>query len=114
MVLVILYSFGLVYVTWAFYLLFTALLRAKRDGTISKPALILGYPLVAVGAVLDVLLNVTVGTVLFLELPHYKRLFLTARMQRLIREDMGWRGDLAAWICGRLLDAFDPSGAHCD
>lgn len=110
----LLWAFGLMYLTWAFYLLFTALLRAKREGTISRFSLILGYPLVAVGAILDILLNVTVGTILFLELPHYKRLFLTARMARLIREDYGWRGDVAAWICSRLLDSFDPSGKHCD
>ncbi len=108
------YGFLLGYATWAFYLLFTALVRARDAGTISRVSLVFGYPLIAVGAVLDVALNITVGTVLFLELPHPKRLFLTARMTRLIREDDGWRGDLAAWICGNLLDAFDPSGKHCD
>lgn len=106
-------SFLLAYATWAFYLLYTALLRAKRDGKLNTVSKLFGYPLVAIGAVLDVSLNILIGTALFCEWPNYKRLFLTARMSRLIREDAGWRGDVAAWICSNLLDAFDPSGKHC-
>ncbi len=111
--MVILYAFFITYATWVFYLMYTALLRSKREGTISKASLVLGYPLIAVGVVFDVVLNITVGTVLFLELPSYKRLFLTARMSRLIREDSDWRGKIAEWICSNLLDNFDPSGKHC-
>lgn len=109
----LLLSFGLIYATWAFYLLYTALLRVKRAGQMSLVSQLFGYPLVAIGAVLDVSLNILIGTALFCEWPNYKRLFLTARMSRLIREDDGWRGDVAAWICSNLLDAFDPSGKHC-
>lgn len=81
----------------------------------------LQWPLIASTLVLDVILNIIVGTILFLDLP--KELLLTARLQRYVTEpgaswsDLGakpsWRAKLAKFICKHLLDPYDPKGCHC-
>ena len=38
---------------------------------------------------------------------------VTKRLQRHIAARTGWRCTLAAWICDRVLDPFDPRGEHC-
>ncbi len=111
MVNIILYSIGLIYITWIFYLAVMNLIRAKNEGIISKPALIMGYPVVAIGLFIDFLLHVTLGSLIFFELP--KEWLLTQRLSRLIKTDIGWRGDFALWVCENLLDKFDPKGTHC-
>lgn len=99
------------YATWVFYLAVMALIRARKAGTLPPVALALAYPVVAVGLLFDFALHVVIGTVLFWERP--REWLLTQRLSRLIREDYGWRGDLAVWMCSTLLDAFDPAGRHC-
>lgn len=99
------------YATWIFYLAVMTLIRARDDGKLPPVALAFAYPVVAVGLLFDFALHVLVGTVLFLERP--REWLLTQRLSRLIREDDGWRGDLALWMCTTLLDAFDPDGSHC-
>lgn len=105
------WAFICAYATWVFYLAVMALMRARDAGMLSPVALVLAYPVVAVGLVLDFTLHVVVGTALFLDLP--REWLLTQRLSRLIRKDDGWRGDLAAWLCAHLLDTFDPDGSHC-
>lgn len=104
-------SVGLIYATWIFYLAVMTLIRARNDGTLPLVARWMAYPVVAVGLVLDFALHATLGTLLFAEPP--REWLLTQRLSRLIRTDMGWRGDFAAWVCVNLLDAFDPGGRHC-
>lgn len=104
-------AFLCAYATWVFYLAVMALMRARAAGVLSPVALVLAYPVVAIGLVLDFTLHVVVGTVLFIERP--REWLLTQRLSRLIRTDDGWRGDLALWMCTALLDAFDPDGSHC-
>jgi hypothetical protein len=100
------------YLLWIFYLAVMALWRAKRDGSISRPALWLGYPILVVGAMLDVLVNLTIMTLLFAEIPQHW--LVTSRLQQHINFGSGWRQKLATWICSSLLDSFDPTGLHCD
>lgn len=101
---------ALFYITWLFYLAVMNLKRAKDAGTLSKVALVMGYPILLVGLVLDALLNVTVMTVLFLEPP--REWLVTARLKRHAEVFGPWRGDLARWFAKHLLDVFDPSGKH--
>jgi hypothetical protein len=63
------------------------------------------------GAIVDVYVNLW-ASILFLQFPHYKCLFLSARMDDLIRNGTGWRKSLALWIVGTLLEPFDKSGQH--
>lgn len=102
-------GFALLYATWIFYLAVMNLKRAKDAGKLSKAAMVMGYPVLFVGLAFDCLLNLTVCTFLFLELP--REGLVTARLKRLAVGG-GWRAALAIWFAANLLDAFDPSGRH--
>ena len=107
--MIILQGFALLYATWIFYLAVMNLKRAKDAGTLTLPAKVMGYPVLFVGLALDCLLNLTVCTFLFLELP--REGLVTARLKRLAVGG-GWRASLAMWFAVHLLDTFDPSGRH--
>lgn len=106
------YGFGSMYVLWVFYLAVMNLKRAQEAGTLTKPALVLGMPVLVIGYAIDILVNVVVASVLFLELPHYQRLTLSARLGYHLRNSSNWRYKLSLWIVRNLLDSFDPSGKH--
>jgi len=107
----ILIGYLLAVVTWVLYLAIMSLLPHRKD--LHPVAKFHAYALLTVGLIFDVILNITVGSVLFLEWPHYKRLLLTARLSHHVSEGRGWRFRLAHWICAHLLDQFDPNGGHC-
>lgn len=102
----------LCYALWLLYVLVMGLYRAKLQGRISRVALVLGFPVYALGYLLDVLVQLTIATVLFLELP--REGLVTGRLTRHIKRGHGWRRALSVWICHHLLDPFDPRGTHCD
>lgn len=100
------------YALWIFYLAIMALYRAKKENTISKVALILGYPVLIIGAFLDLLINVIICSVIFLEVP--REFLVTQRLTRHIKESKDYKQKIAKWICSNLLDSFDPSNnGHC-
>ena len=102
-------GFYLFAVTWVFYL---AIMNIKRNqDKLTIYAKILAYPTVVIGYLFDITLNLTVGCVLFLELP--RELVLSERLSRHKTNSSGWRLRRASWICANLLDPFDPSGNHC-
>jgi hypothetical protein len=104
-------AIGCIYALWLFYLAVMNLIRARDAGTLSRPAYILGLPILLIGLAIDFLTNMILVTILFLELP--REPLVTARLSRHINESTGWRKHLAQWFCKNLLDAFDPSGCHC-
>ena len=61
------------------------------------------------GALIDLYVNFTWGTVLFVQPPDINRGFLSARMDDLIVNGSGWRQRLAIQIVGRLLEPYDLS-----
>jgi hypothetical protein len=75
------------------------------EHAVAIPALLIGWPL-------DVLVNLTWGTVLFLQWPHYQRLLLSPRMDDHILNGSGWRKELALFIVGTFLEPFDKTGQH--
>ena len=83
--------------------------RAYHDDELRWPVMVLAVPTLAIMLPLYILLNVTVGTVLFLELPRDVR--FTRRVQRHMEKD-DWRGAQARWWCDHFLDPFDEGG-HC-
>ena len=105
----LLIAFGSFYLLWILYLAVMNLKRVKDAGLISPLALTLGYPVLFIGYLLDVLVNITVLTLVLLELP--KELTVTARLKRHNRTSTGWRKSVAVWF-EPLLDPFDPSGDH--
>lgn len=100
------------YVLWLFYLAVMNLYRAKKANQISVVALWLGYPILILGALLDLIVNVLLMTLVFNEWP--QELLVTKRLERHVKAKQGWRSKLAYWICHNFLNAFDPSGDHCD
>jgi len=100
-------------VLYAWYRMVMVLLsRPHQWRTRAKPLYYLGIALGLVGFVGDVLYNLTVGTVIFLEIP--RELTLSSRMKRLhLRNIDDWRGKLAAWVCTNILNKYDPTGHHC-
>lgn len=86
--------------------------RAKDSGKLSKTGLVLGYPYFIMGMALDIYCNTVPVSILLLEPPKFGEYTVTARMTRL-QQTGGWRGDVARWFCGDLLNALDQSGNHC-
>ena len=107
----LLYTAAALYLLWVMYLAVMSLARARDAGTLSSASKLLGYPLLFVGVAFNVLINWTVLTILFLEVP--RESMFTNRVSRHCLYGKGWRKRLACFICHDLLDAFDPSWKHC-
>lgn len=105
-----------VLMTFALYVLFLAYCTvnvARKNGKLAMaPRVVqaLAYTAVGIGFVLDVLFNIFIGSFMFLELPHYRRLTFTARCKSHL-EDQGWRGGRARAICDGWLNPFEAG--HC-
>ena len=104
-------SLTAIYALWVLFLAVMSLKRAYDDKTLSKPALIVGYPLLVVGLLIDFFVNVTVATLVLLEPP--REFTVSDRLSRLAKGCKGWRKDGACWFCKHFLDVFDPYGKHC-
>lgn len=86
-------------------------IKHKYADKLPKP---IYYTLYVVGYavfICDILWNITFGSILFLQLPHKKRLTLTARMKHLLVTDDGWRFKVAFFICRYLVEPWDWN--HC-
>ena len=103
-------AFALSYALWVFYLAVMNLKRVKDAGKLGKVALALGMPVLIVGLVLDLLVNVLVMSIILLEIP--QEMTVTSRLKRHKAESTGWRLKVTNWFASELLDHFDPSGVH--
>lgn len=101
------------YVFFALYVLAMGLYRAHLAGTMRKTGYILGWPWMVIAALVDVLANVTIFVVIFVEPP--KEFLVTQRLKRHLKTGpaAGFRYRFARAICRHVLDYFDPRGAHC-
>lgn len=98
----ILYAIILSYATWTLYLAWVCLKRAKDANKLTKASLYLGFPILLVGYAVNFILNVSVFTLLFLELP--KEDGASKRIQRHADGmDDGWRAKLARWLKANIL-----------
>lgn len=104
-------SFIAFYLLWVFFLAVMALKRAKDEGKIYRghDAYYLAISVLWIGFVLDFLVNVFFASIIFLEPPF--ELTVTERVARWKKEG-GYRGDLARWMCAKILDPFQIGG-HC-
>lgn len=98
---------GYAYALWLLFLAVMALQWKWRE--LSLPVRTLAAPAVLVALLLDVLFNVTIGTVLFLDLP---RQWTFSQRIGSYKRRIDWRAPLAHWICANLLDPFE-AGGHC-
>ena len=107
---IILLIFGGLVQFWTMYLAVMNLKRNRDKATTT--AKVFAYPMIAVGLIIDVLFNVFIGSLLFLELPQFDRLLFTARLSY-HKDDGNWRQSIARWFCDNFLNPFDPTGEHC-
>ena len=105
----LLFSFLVTYGLYVFYCAVMNIKRVRDAGKLTLVGKVFGYPTLFIGLLLDLLCNVFVMTVLFLELP--TELTVTARLKRHNKANAGWRTDLARWF-EPVLDPIDPSGDH--
>lgn len=110
--MVIFYPILSLYILWIFYLAVMSLYRANKEKKLPKVALILGYPILIIGALLDFLTNIFIISFVLFEIP--KELLVTQRLSRHIKVGSGYRFIVSNWICKNLLNQFDsnPQG-HC-
>lgn len=98
----------------AFYTLYLAIMSLYRgylNNTLPLASKVLGYPILAVGLFVDVVMNITLFSLFFAELP--REWLVTDRLKKHINKS-GYRGWLARYICNNLLSPVDPTGSHCD
>jgi len=84
---------------------------ARDNGGVPTPAKLFFFPTVAVMVPFYVLLNWTIGNILFLELDFHPQ--FTQRNDRHLAGPDGWRKRMAQFWCRNYLDPFDPAGVHC-
>lgn len=109
--MIVLYTIASLMAFYTLYLAIMSLYRSHKAGTLPLASKILGYPILAVGLLVDFIMNVTLFSLFFFECP--KEWLVTARLKRHINQS-GYRGWLARYICHNLLSPFDPTGSHCD
>lgn len=101
---------------WLTAVFFTSVMHFKqvRDSgvldTLNWTSRAVAYLTLYVGLVLDVLLNIFVMSVVFVELP--KELLTTSRIRRHKFGSQGWRKRVALWFCRNYLTPFDSG--HCN
>ncbi len=108
---ILLYVLLYLWAFWALYVLVMGLYRANLDGRLVGLNKLLGFPFLIIGAVVDVLANITIASIVFMEPP--KEWLVTTRLQRYMTYRRGYRKTLALYICDHILDPFDPRGNHC-
>lgn len=99
-----------VYLLWVHYVAAMRLMQVRDAGHLTLSMKLIGYPAVAFGLLLDLVVNTFLATLLFLELP--KEFTVSARLTRHSDGHVGWRKSLAVAIRTALLDNIDPRGEH--
>lgn len=97
------------YALWVLYLAAMNLRRAREAGRLFRVTAVLAMPVIGVAVAIDVLLNLVLGTLVFLDRP--REWTVSARLERYL-PGHDWRAPLAFWVAEHLLDPFDPSGTH--
>lgn len=67
---------------WVAYVAWAALKQRQSEGTLSTLDKLCGYPVIATGFLIDVFLNLTLATVVLLELPRWKEWTVSERSMR--------------------------------
>ena len=99
------------YLLWVGYLALTNLDRARAAGLLTPAARVAAAPLLLLFGPLDVLVNWTIGTLIFAELPRHWTLSQRAASHY---RAAGMRGNIARWLGHNALNPFDRTGDHLD
>ena len=93
-----------------FYFSVMNLKRVRDRGELTKFMYVIGMPMLWIGLVFDLLANVLVFSILFLELP--REPLVTGRLKRHKYHGTGWRHEMALWW-EKHIDPFDDKpGGH--
>lgn len=98
-------------VTYALFVFYAAVMNIKRvrdEGKLSWFGVVLGYPTLLIGLIIDLICNVFVMSLVFLELP--QELTVTSRLKR-HKGEANWRGAVVKFM-EPVLNPLDPSGQH--
>lgn len=112
------YSFLTVYFSlsflWFYYVGSASLLDIRQRHDVKWYVKIFAIPPLLLGAILDIILNILLASIIFVDLP--REWLFTDRLIR-YRNDpsytLTWRDDFASFICEHYLNPFDDSGDHC-
>lgn len=108
------YLFGTMLGAWFLWVFYVCIMRLKMvqdNAALTKGQKVFAYPTLVVGFVLDVVFNLIVCTLLFLEIP--REWTVSARLWRHSNvEKDSWRKRVALAIRVELLDSIDPRGVH--
>lgn len=108
MIYTLIFLYLLFPITLLFYTSVMAFRLAKKENKLTGASKFFGYQILFVGLIIDVIFNVIIGTMVFLELP--KEALFTGRCERWLHNEE-WRGKVARWFCRELLNVFDKD--HC-
>lgn len=106
--MIILFYLSLIFITWTFFLAVMHLRIIRDTIGFTKVNIIPAYTVLVIGLILDATLNLAMSIPL-LDMP--KEMLLTGKFKRLIKEDIGWRGDVAEFLCQHFLIPADKN--HC-
>lgn len=96
------------FLLWAMFVIVMTMEQLRDAGRLSPFMVTVGESIAAFGLVWDVLCNVLVATVIFLEPPFEAT--ISARLRRLVRGDpTKWRTRLAIWFATVLMNPFCPT-----
>jgi len=112
-VLYFVFGYVLAILTWAFYISAMNLIRLRNELKLTKAVQFHAYILFSIGIVLDFLLNWLIATIIFVQLPSFKRPLLTHRLIYNKANCTGWRQRLAFNICAHMLNPFSYPKDHC-
>lgn len=105
--MILLYFVLSIWILWVIYAAMMRLKQVREAGKLTVAMKVLGYPVLLLGLAIDLVLNVTIGSALFLEIP--REYTLSARLWRHSQESAGYRQKVAEVIRVNLLDDIDPS-----
>jgi hypothetical protein len=90
---------------WVFFLAYSAI--KPRWKSLRPEVKLVAAIVVLIGGAIDIFLNWTGGWILGIP----RELTLSQRCAKLRKTDMGWRGDVAQYLCDNWTNPFDPE--HC-
>ena len=99
-------------ILWLLYLAVMALQRANTAKPLTGIPRILAYTVLLAGWFWDFIYNITIGSIVLLDLP--REFTLSQRLGRLARGPEGWRKRAAVWIATNLLNPFSNGGPHVE
>lgn len=116
--LVAVLSVAVSFLLWVFFLAVMKLRDIRDAGQLVGPIRYPGFAALAIGYLLDAIVNVIPVSLIVLELPQWqrgangKREWTVSDRTYRLKLAGGWRGRLSAWLRTHFLAKADKSGGH--